>query len=95
MLSVMAPTTEPNKLDRLSVAGTSSLDNCLPIMLHSRISFWPYPQELTRLERPARDNHGRLFDPFVNYKKSFITLAPVVNLLKLFSSSFMRAGQRS
>ena len=53
--------------------------------LSFRVGSWPYPQHLTETERLARDKHSSLLRKFVNYtQKSFITLAPGPNVIKLF-----------
>ncbi len=52
---------------------------------------WPRGEHLTggkvRLERLDSNKFSRSFGTYVNYKeKSFITLTPVVNVIKLFTA---------
>jgi hypothetical protein len=59
-----------------------------------RVGSWPYPQDCTRLERLAFDNHSNLFQTFVNYrwKKFFPLLHQLVQtgqyVIKLFCPKF-------
>ncbi len=52
-----------------------------------RVGFWPYPQTLDNAGQACRDRHSNLLQIFLNYgRKRFMILAPVPNVIKLFSS---------